>query len=292
MRIPRIKYQYSQSSNSKGFKFLDLDPQIPVDSNSGHNNKDLLYEYHHIDFFAILVITKGEVNHWVDFKSNRVKTGEILIITKGQVHAFDKESVYHGHLMIFSEEFLQRHFTQSTIKKIPFLYEYLDQKLIYTLPKENIEIISWIQAGLDSKSNLITNQVGALLSYFLLNLVEEKDEDIQYHRNQELFYKFQKLVEANYQKSRNAKDYAIQLNISYKHLNDICKFMCNRTAKRLIDDYVILEAKRHLVLSTYSVKEISFELGFEDPTNFRKYFNKQTGTTPNEFLRRLQINIS
>ncbi|WP_459640649.1 helix-turn-helix domain-containing protein [Flavobacterium sp. CGRL2] len=59
--------------------------------------------------------------------------------------------------------------------------------------------------------------------------------------------------------------------------------MLGKTPKEIIDDRVMLEAKRLLAHTNENVKEISYELGFEEPTNFIKYFRKHSNSTPVEF---------
>jgi AraC family transcriptional regulator, transcriptional activator of pobA len=56
-----------------------------------------------------------------------------------------------------------------------------------------------------------------------------------------------------------------------------------KTPKEIIDDRILLEAKRILAHTTESIKEISYYLGFEEPTNFIKYFKKHASVTPTEF---------
>ena len=62
--------------------------------------------------------------------------------------------------------------------------------------------------------------------------------------------------------------------------------MFGKSPKEMIDDRVVLEAKRLLLYSDSSVKEISHELGFDEPTNFIKYFRKHVAQTPNTFRAR------
>ena len=100
-----------------------------------------------------------------------------------------------------------------------------------------------------------------------------------------IFQKFTSLIEHNYSESRSANFYADKLAITYKHLNTICKELVNKTAKKVIDDYIILQAKRSLINSSLKSTELAYKLGFEDPTNFTKYFKKNTGLTPNSFIK-------
>ena len=66
-------------------------------------------------------------------------------------------------------------------------------------------------------------------------------------------------------------------------MNQATSKVLGKSPKELIDDRILLEAKRLLVHGNKSIKEIGFELGFEEPTNFIKYFRKHIGKTPMEF---------
>ena len=60
----------------------------------------------------------------------------------------------------------------------------------------------------------------------------------------------------------------------------------NKPVKTYINDSLILEIKRLLMNTSLSIKEISYKTGFEDPTNFVKYFKKYTELTPIDFRKR------
>ncbi len=285
--IPKVKFEQLEKSDFKGFEI------IPLEKFASKNNikyKEISHEYHQIDFFAILILTEGRVAHIVDFKTLELKKGDSLIIVKGQVHAFDRKSNYKGYLLFFSELFLHKHITQSTLSKIPFLYNNIENNLIYNNSQNNEILINFILNGLSKNTNVQPNQVGAILSYFLLNLIEKDNTHlIKKNKYQDYFIDFRQAVEQNFQNTRNAKDYADMLKISYKFLNKVCKSMVNKTAKTCIDDYIMLQAKRLLVIRPNSIKEISYKLGFEEPTNFRKYFIKHTGYSPNDFLKKMHL---
>jgi len=56
-----------------------------------------------------------------------------------------------------------------------------------------------------------------------------------------------------------------------------------KTAKEYIQSRIIVGAKRMLYFSDSSIKEIAFELGFQEPSNFNAFFKKCTGLSPGEF---------
>jgi len=79
-----------------------------------------------------------------------------------------------------------------------------------------------------------------------------------------------------------------KMNISPKHLNAICKQSTNKTVTELIHGRILTEAKRLLSYSTLNIKQISFDLGFNDLSYFQRFFKKRTGKTPREFRQEHQ----
>lgn len=132
----------------------------------------------------------------------------------------------------------------------------------------------------------------ALLKVFLLKLIRIKEhvftsQDV----NQKRVYEFMILLEANYQEERNAAFYASALGLSDKRLNQILKEKLDKTAVQLIHDRIILEAKRKIIHSEHTLKEIAYELGFTDRPYFSRFFKKQTGISPEDFQRQARNHI-
>jgi len=101
---------------------------------------------------------------------------------------------------------------------------------------------------------------------------------------------FKKLLDDNFITQKRVSFYCQELNISPKRLNKTTSKIFGKTPKNIIDDRVLLESKRLLAHTGESIKEISFSLGFEELTNFIKYFKKHTNKTPVEF--RAEFNVA
>jgi AraC family transcriptional regulator, transcriptional activator of pobA len=126
----------------------------------------------------------------------------------------------------------------------------------------------------------------SLLKVFLLNLIRLKrstflDQDV----DQKRVYQFCQLIDGNYFKERKSGFYARKLNISEKRLNQILAKKMNKSVTQLIHNRLILEAKRKLIASEITIKEIAYELNFKDHSYFSRFFKKQTGMTPEEFKK-------
>jgi len=284
--IPKIDFNRNKSIQVDGFEIIDLKVLLSnIDNIESHNPNNP----HRLNFFAILIITDGEVNHKVDFKTYCLKKDDAILISKGQIHAFEKDNNYHGYLVLFTEEFLHKYIAQSTISEIKHLYNYFLLQKKHNIPEINQNFISSIQNEFNENPKLLANISASILSIYLLKITNNNIDNNRTIDTKKLilFEHFKKLVEENYTISRDAKTYAEKLKISYKHLNDISKVSINDTPKSFIDNFVILEAKRLLVSTNLSAKEIGFSLGFDEPTNFQKFFKKHTKIKPIEFRKKM-----
>ncbi len=281
--IPEISFWKDKVLQIKGFQFFKLEEFITDDLKPTDHSP---YLPHRLNFYAILIISEGEVNHIVDFKVHRLRKDDVMVISKGQIHAFDECSAYMGYLLVFSEAFMHKYIAASTIAQINHLYNYFLNQDKINNPDSNQTLLKVIEKELKSNSSSLPNIVGSLLSIYLLKLIEENARLVTIsvdNKYLDYFNQFKLLVELNFSKTRDAKVYASEIAISYKHLNEVCKGVVKSTAKSFIDSYVVLEAKRMLVSTSLSAKEIAFTIGFDEPTNFLKYFKKHTGLTPIEF---------
>jgi AraC-like DNA-binding protein len=99
---------------------------------------------------------------------------------------------------------------------------------------------------------------------------------------------FKSLIDENFVNSTQVMQYADMLYVTPGHLNDLIKTVTGKTAKQIIDERRILEAKRLLFWGEHSVKEIAGRLNFEDDAYFNRFFKKHTGNTPALFQKQIR----
>ncbi len=128
-----------------------------------------------------------------------------------------------------------------------------------------------------------------MLHNFLLLAEREKRKrgftELEKGANFDYTLLFRDLLENNYTKLKSVNDYAKLIFISEKRLGQATTKVLGKSPKEIINDRILLEAKRLLVHTNSSIKEIGQELGFEDPAYFVRYFKKNTKTTPVEFRK-------
>ncbi|RNC88248.1 MAG: helix-turn-helix domain-containing protein [Winogradskyella sp.] len=287
--IPHIAFQPGEKENF-GLDIIPIGKIKSLKDNFNHNPE----QPHQIKFYNLIFFTEGEGRHFIDFNWFPVQENTLIYLTKDQVNAFDFSSDLKGYCMLFTEDYFVNSFLH-----LPedFVFRLFNPQLfspILQIPKQS-DFNSYFKLLLNefNQTNGF-NQKTILESLFviLVSKAEYYKQHQTFHIKDssqiQLFQKFTKLLEDNFHKTRSANFYANQLGITYKHLNTISKALVNKTAKHVIDDYVILQAKRNLINSSIKSTQLAYKLGFEDATNFTKYFKKNTGLTPKSFKNTLK----
>ena len=195
--------------------------------------------------------------------------------------------------MVFTEDFLERSSLGSSLMHRLSLYNYHLYPPTIELTEEQIPVfenlVTRIRHEYHEPDDYFTEELiqSALKIFlFLAERIRRKSRDLEeksvYH---ETFLDFQKLLHKDLLTNRKVRYYANELSISTKKLNRATHHIVNQTAKEFIKDQLIIEMKRLLMNTSYSIKEIAYRTGFEDPTNFIKYFKKDTDMTPSDFRK-------
>ncbi|MFI7004949.1 helix-turn-helix transcriptional regulator [Streptomyces sp. NPDC050145] len=102
------------------------------------------------------------------------------------------------------------------------------------------------------------------------------------------FHRFHQAVEAGYRRTHTVEDYAAELGYSVRNLSRVTHAAVGLSAKRFIDDRVLLEARRMLLHTDLTSTSIADRLGFPTATAFTRFFRHRTGETPTEFGGRMR----
>jgi AraC-like DNA-binding protein len=219
-------------------------------------------------------------------------------VTKDCVNIFD-DADYNGKLIMFSDSFFCKNQPDSYSLQSSILFNDLyGARLVEIIEteKEITRVFEAMEAEYFNPTDDVHQDIlRNYLHNFLLLCTREKrrqgTHDIEVHLSANKLLLFRELLEKKYKSIKLVNEYAETLNISAKKLTKSTKSILGKTPKQLINDRVILEAKRLLVYSNLSIKEIAFDLGFAEPTNFSKYFAKHTENSPIEFRKKFDKQI-
>lgn len=249
-------------------------------------------ETHRHDYYEIFIFEKGGGQHFIDFENYVIDDNAVHFISPGQVHHLKRKKGSHGNVVMFSPEFfsLNNH-DHIDMLQLPFFDNHPG---LCTMKLNDADYKNILPLFLLLKNELSghhRNNAGILQSLLKALLLKMKMyfevTPTAFHKfennDNAHFTRFKRLLEENFTDKHLVSDYAMLLNISAVHLNDICKRVKGQNAGVIIKERLLLEAKRLLMHSTLSQKEIAYELNFQDPPHFHKFFKNHTGLTPNEF---------
>ncbi|HEY9047220.1 MAG TPA: AraC family transcriptional regulator [Ohtaekwangia sp.] len=254
-------------------------------------HKDILTSPHRADFYHILWIHKGSGTHLVDFLPVKFTKDSVLFINKGKVHFFDSSEKFEGTLILFTDNFFCRNEADVKFLHGTILFHDLLDTAALTFQEQKDTFYSilhlmkaeLLQQDKEYHQDVLQNHLHNFL--MLADREKRKQGFTEISKGADLDYTllFNELLDVHFTKVRSVKEYADKIHISEKRLSKATAKILGKTPKEIINDRVLLEAKRLLVHTNQSIKEIGFQLGFAEPTNFIKYFKLQSGTTPSEF---------
>ncbi|MEM6633794.1 MAG: helix-turn-helix domain-containing protein [Bacteroidota bacterium] len=252
------------------------------------------FKPHQLKFNILIVITGGKPGiHSIDFKDHSYQDRCVMLISKDQIHSFvDLPYNNEGYLLMFSDELFIE-----IGSSYPFLINHFYNNQLYDpihrLKKKDfgelLFVVRKIIHKMEDKRHSVRLEV--VQSYFKILLLEIfscrewRYGKIQKNSLTEDFIKFQLLLKENFIKEKKVKFYAQKLNMTPRKLNQITQTAVHLTAKNFITSFVILEAKKYLISPTLSAKEVAYKLGFDEPTNFTKFFKNHTHMLPTEFVK-------
>lgn len=253
--------------------------------------KDTLTTTHRTGFYHIIWFQQGNPTHLVDFNPIKIKPNTLLFLNKDTVQRFDDKSKFGGEAILFTDSFFCK--TEADTK---FLRNSILFNDLFSVSQIQVKKQSKLFAGLlqqmtnelqDIKDNSQADILQNLLHNFLLYSERErrKQNFTEIKKGADLDYVmlFKDLLETGYKNQKQVNYYAKEIIITEKRLNQATTKVLGKTPKEIINDRIMLEAKRILAHTTESVKEIGYDLGFDEPTNFIKYFKKHSKFTPTEF---------
>jgi AraC-like DNA-binding protein len=249
---------------------------------------------HRIRFNILLYIQEGSGRHFIDFNSHTYESGSFISIGKNQIHAFDFESKPKGKIILFTSKFEQSIRSNIRLPTIVSDYVGISKMPILTVSGNTKQSCEALISQIDILSNgqrhseLISQLLFSSLTLILLSKMPSHFESNISAARMTKFLSFLSLLEENFIKIKDANTYADLLGTTYKTLNQICKLATDQSPKQLIDAHVILEAKRRLAIENVGASELAHGLGFEDVSNFTKYFKSNTLLTPTQFKKSIE----
>lgn len=279
--IRQIAATHQEQSNAGRFSIRDLRSVL--------KGKDLVHDLHKHDFYFILAVETGQGMHEIDFVRYEVHHNSLFILRPGQVHQLELSAGCTGYLLEFDTSFYQpknpkeeQRWKKATGKNYCEIAESRFKKLL--------SYLSIIFTEYASKQEGYYEAIKACFDLFLIEYARQSPSPAQVPSGaniytQERFEELLRLLETKITTVRSVSQYAGLLNLSVYQLNAITRASVGKTTADLINEQIILEAKRYLLATPSQIKDIAWHLGYEDTSYFIRFFKKHTGQSPDAFRK-------
>ncbi|ASK28898.1 AraC family transcriptional regulator [Chryseobacterium sp. T16E-39] len=251
---------------------------------------------HHHDFEELLIGKYGQLEHFIDFKSQVMNAPFVSFITQGKVHrakplAKNKQCDIWG--IRFKSEFIA-----DTVFQLYTTYH--DKANICLKADECFERLNTIceiiyQEYLQPDPDL--SVIRQLLSS-LFTIIESERKKLNLNNDESkkikstTFKNFLILLNEHYKEAKDVNFYAEQLSMTIRNLNLICQEILHQSVSEIIETRKLTEAKNLLITTHKTIAEIGYELGFNEKTYFTHAFKKKSGLTPSEYRKEMAKIIS
>ncbi|MEM8967561.1 MAG: helix-turn-helix domain-containing protein, partial [Bacteroidota bacterium] len=240
------------------------------------------------DFYQINFVTQaGQGAYWLNAHQKPQAKHTLYFISPEHVYSWVRDERLQGYLLYFYKGLLHTD-TRSDESEFANLFDICRDNRLKLLP-ENIPTSLALFELLHStyyQSNthrlpLLRTTLRTLLTY-LISIDLSPSADTQTEKTALQFQTYRNLVNNLFLKEKSVAAYAERLHISPNHLNAICKQQ-GKTAKAVIQERILKEAKFLVAFTEKDIAEISFYLGFAEPTHFSRFFKQETGQSPRDY---------
>jgi AraC-like DNA-binding protein len=280
MNITEVPFR-SAEANPPGIQVLSFDALL--DRARGHlinPGAPMRPTFHHL-----VAVRGGRLDCSVDFTEHQLLDGDLIWVKPGQILQFGPQlQTSQGIIVLFAPGFLDDATASAAHADRP------DASVDPLRSPALLPLTEMLAGEYHNPSELPAAIHIAILrhvlSILLLHIGNHAHPSSQ--PADAAFETFRHAVEDGFAHTHRVEDYARQLGYSVRTLTRTTRVATGYGAKRIIQERVLLEAKRLLAHTELTSTAISARIGMPDPATFGKFFRRQTGETPATFRDRLR----
>lgn len=269
----------------------------PFIAGTDENLSPVMHHLWKLEGGAIYFCRKGWAHATIDLKDYEIVENTQVVLLPGTIIRINGcSSDFTASFFGFPKEM----FMEACMRFEPIFFRFIKEQPCYVLPQENTGAINGLiratTAIYNDRENRFRNQIAKNhLQSFMLDIYDKCYRYFGKHkieggtRQDEIFKSFVSLVHEHCASQREVSFYADKLCISTKYLTGICRAVTGDSAKKIIDDFAILEIKVLLQSTELTVQEIADRLHFPDQSYLGRYFKRHEGISPKEYQNKYSI---
>ncbi|HWV70876.1 MAG TPA: AraC family transcriptional regulator [Pseudosphingobacterium sp.] len=237
--------------------------------------------------YLLVWCEQGSTTIMVDENEFSMTKHQVLTITSGQVHFF-KDISGTIDVLEFSLDFICKDDNDIELIFHNGLFCHFGMNEVITIePSTNFNtLLSNIANELRVKPYQYYISIRSYIELLLIEINRIKvNKGDEIWKPNALFLRFLEEVRNNFSLNFSVAQISTRLHTTESSLNELSKMHANKTAQNVIYSLVISEAKRLLIYQNLPIKEIAFQLGFNDPFYFSNFFKKHTNFSPKDYRK-------
>lgn len=246
--------------------------------------------HRHTRLFQILLLINGSLQVKLDDQQHLLQGNWAVSIPPGCVHGFEFPAETQGIVLSVEASLLttatQQFHGLASLFEQAHTVSFAEQDVLFAQFKNYLALI---------RQELKQTYTGheAMLSWLIGTLLMTLWRQLQYShtylhhhpKSSQSFQQFRQVLEQHYRAQWDVQTYAKILHMSVSSLNRLCQEKAGTSAKVLIQERVLLEAKRRLIYTQDSLERVAESLGFKDPAYFSRFFKNLAGVPPSDYRK-------
>lgn len=239
----------------------------------------------HPGLFQLVLVTRGHARAHFDDSAAEMPPGTVIVVPPGCVHTFDFQPGTDGFVLTTTEATVSDGALDTDFARA----RVIDLRAGPGVAERVTSLLENIRAELAQpaigpaamgRARMLEWLIRALLLLLRRECARAGAPKGAAGARMELFGRFRALVEARYREHWTIPRYAAALGASESSLNRVCREAAGRSAFDVANDRLLLEAKRRLIYVAAPVAALAYELGFQDPAYFSRWFRRHAGSPP------------
>lgn len=277
-----LPYHQAVTTFDSGVLLKKIDPESPVEP---------IRYAHRDDYYLFGMVDRGSCRVALDFEEHRLSAGDVFCVRPGQMHRMVQSAAVKATVLFVDAAFVDRSdrrtFVELAFRPRPFRPDAslrADLSALFAMIDRWSGILSE-RPDAEEPRRMVQRLAGAVAA---MVAVAVRMDPLMGHgsgRAVDLALAFRELLDRERLLPGGPARYAAELHVSPGYLNEAVRSVAGESVGSCIRNEQILRARRLLIHTSLDIREIAFELGFEDAAYFSRLFTKRTGTSPSAFRR-------